>query len=350
MKRVTPEGVRFFEQVMERIEALPGVLSVSTQGRVMPKPFRIIGQSAPPLRERPWVPYCEVSPGLFRTLEVPLLKGRLLTDEDIAESPWVVVINETMERRFFPEGDAIGQSVQLTIASGGAGLTIDEDRPREIVGVVGDIRHWGPRGDPPPVMYGSFRQHVWEYPGGHYLAHLWKDLVIRTAGEPGSLARQLQQIVAEVDRDQAVFDIKTADQQLSDSVAFQRFWMQLFGIFAILAVMLAAVGIYGVMSYSVRQRTHEMGVRMALGAKRGDVMKLVIWQGLKLTVVGLAIGIGASFWLTKLIARFLYGVSPGDPLTFAVVCAVLVAVSLTASFIPARGATRVNPVVALRYE
>jgi putative ABC transport system permease protein len=349
-KRVTPQVVHFFDQVVERAEALPGVRSVSTQGVLWPRAFRIIGQAPRPLRERPRAPFCEISPGFFRTLQVSLLKGRLLTDEDVNESPWVAVINESMERKFFPEGNALGQSLQLTIVSGGAAGTIDEDRPREIVGVVGNIRHWGPRGDPPPVIYSSFRQHVWEYPGGLYGSHLWKDLVIRTAGESGRMGQELPRIVAEVDPTQAVFDIQTADQELSDSVAFQRFWMSLFGILAALAVLLAAVGIFGIMSYSVRQRTHAIGVRMAVGAERRDVVRLVIWQGLKLTLLGLAIGLGASFWLTKLIARFLYGVDPTDPMTLALVSILLMVVAVAAAAIPARWASRVDPVVALRYE
>jgi putative ABC transport system permease protein len=164
------------------------------------------------------------------------------------------------------------------------------------------------------------------------------------------LAGAVQRIVAEVDKDQAVFDIQSLEQAISSWVAPQRFWMRLFGIFAGLAVLLAAIGIYGVISYSVSQRTHEIGVRMALGAERNDVLKLVLRQGLKLALIGVAIGIAGSFALTRLIAQFLYGVKATDPMTFAAVALLLTAVALAASYIPARRATKVDPLVALRHE
>jgi len=199
-------------------------------------------------------------------------------------------------------------------------------------------------------MYGSYFQRPWEYPGGGYIAHLWKDLVIRTETDPMSFAAAVRRIVAELDKDQAVFDVMSMEQAFSEYVAPQRFWMRLFGIFAALAVFLAVVGIYGVMSYSVSRRTHEIGVRMANGAQSRDVLKLVVGHGLRLTLIGVAIGVAGSFALTRLIARFLYEVKPTDPLTFAAVSIVLTAVALAASYIPARRASKLDPMAALRHE
>jgi putative ABC transport system permease protein len=354
-KRVTPQGVIFFQQVLERLRALPGVVSASVSHMAPPgftpfHTFRIAGPSAQPPGRPLGAGYSEVSPDFFHTLRIPLLKGRYLSERDVEGSPWVVVINETMARRIFPDEDPIGRLLHVKIRGGSSVLTVEEDRPREIVGVVGDVRQWGPRGDPPPIMYGSYRQHVTDYPGGGYTVHLRKDLLIRTVSDPMSLAGTVSKIVAQVDKDQAVFGIKSVEQDLSDSLATQRFWMRLFGIFAGLAVILAAVGIYGVMSYVVSRRTHEIGVRMAMGAKRGDVLKLVVGQGLKLTLIGVAIGIAGGLAMTRLVRSFLYEVKPTDPLTFAAVSLVLAAVALAACYIPARRATKVDPMVALRHE
>jgi putative ABC transport system permease protein len=355
MKRVTPQGAVFFQQTLERIETLPGVVSAGISTMAPPswvpfRTFKIAGAPALPPRRQPRAGYCEVSPNYFRTLQIPLRKGRLLTERDVEGSPWVVVTNEAFAKRFFPDEDPIGKLLHLKILGGSSGISIDEDRPRQIVGVVGDVRQWGPRGDPFPIMYGSYRQHVWEYPGGLYSGHLWKNFVIRTASDPLKLIASVQRIVAQADKNQVVFNFESMEQRLSDVLAPQRFWMRLFGIFAGLAVILAAIGIYGVMSYSVSQRTHEIGIRMALGADRGDVLRLVMKRGLVLALIGVAIGIGGVLALTRLISGFLYGVTATDPVTFAAVALVLIGVALLASYIPARRAIKVDPLVALRYE
>jgi putative ABC transport system permease protein len=295
------------------------------------------------------VQYCEVSPGFLETLKIPLLKGRYLSEQDVESSPWVVVINEAMAQDLFPDEEPLGKSLRMSLAARGAG-TVVEERAREIVGVVGNVKRWSLKWGQRPLMYGSHEQHIWEYPGGRYQAHLRKDFVVRTATNPMSLARNIQRIVAEVDPGQTVYNIRTMEQALSEMLAPERFWMQLYGIFAAFAVILAAVGIYGVMSYSVTQRTHEFGVRMAVGAHKADVMKLVIKQGLKLTVIGLAIGIGAGIGLTRLISSYLYGVTATDPLTFLAVTVLLTGVTVAACGVPARRAVKVDPLVALRYE
>ncbi len=281
---------------------------------------------------------------------VPLLKGRAISDRDIEGAPWVVVVSESFARRFFPNEDPIGKVLYLTLVAFGANLEVAEDHPREIIGVVGDVKFRGPRGQPAQAIYGSYRQHPGEYPGGFYSFHLWKKLILRTATDPTSLAGAIQRIVAEMDKDQVVYDTMTMEEKVSEFVVQPRFWMRLFGIFAGLAVFLAMVGIYGVMSYLVSRRTHEIGVRMAMGADRRQVLKLVVGQGLKLAVVGVTLGIGGSLALTRLVAQYLYEVKPTDPLTFVAVALALTVVALGAAYIPARRATKVDPIVALRYE
>jgi putative ABC transport system permease protein len=355
LKRVTSQGLPFFEQVLERIRALPGVVSASTAGPAPPgngwrHNVEIVGQEPQAEGNKFRADYCEVSPGFFETLAIPLLKGRYLNAQDVESSTWVVVINETMAKQFFPNDDPVGKSLRLSMPAWSMQGDVDGGRPREIVGVVGDVKRWSVRRGQRPLMYSSHNQHVWEYPGGQYSSHLRKDFGIRTATNPMSLARDVRRIVAEVDPSQTVYDTRTMEQALAEMLAPERFLMQLYGIFAAFAVILAAVGIYGVMSYSVSQRTHEFGVRMAVGAQKADVLTLVIKHGLKLTVIGLAIGLGASYWLTSLVSGYLYGVTPADPFTLAAVSIVLLAVTLAACYIPARWATKVDPLVALRHE
>jgi putative ABC transport system permease protein len=311
--------------------------------------IEIVGEAAPADVKSLRVPYCEASPDFFKTLELPLLKGRLLNDRDGESSTWVLVVNEAMAKQFFPNEDPIGKSLNLSMQHGAGGV-VKEGQPREIVGVVGNIKRWSVKWDRRSLMYGSQRQRIREYPGVFYSTHLRKDLVIRTAASPISLAREVQRIVAEVDPDQTVYDTRTMEQALAEMLAPERFWMQLYGIFATLVVILAAVGIYGVMSYMVRRRTHEIGVRMALGAQKGKVLRLVILQGLKLAFFGLVVGLAASYWLTSLISGSLYGVTPTEVTTIVAVSALLVGVAFVASYFPARWATKVDPLVALRHE
>ncbi len=355
MKTVTPQGDAFFREVLERIHAIPGVVSVGISHLappsrdVQPVTFTIIGRPVPPSRRQPQVRYNEVSAGYFRSLEIPLVKGRNLTERDTERSPWVVVINETMARRYFPNEDPIGKLVMTTMHGGGVNVQV-EDRLREIVGVVGDVRHMGFGSNTFPIMYGSYLQHGPDYPAGTYTYHLWKSITVRTAGDPMNLVVSLQKVVADVDKDQALFGTQSMESGLADSVAFPRFHMHLFGIFGGLGLVLAAVGIYGVTSYLVAQRTHEIGVQMALGARRGDVLRVVIGRGLGATIIGLSVGIAASLALTRLISGFLFGVKATDPLTYSVVALVLATVAMVACYLPARRATKVDPMVALRHE
>jgi len=351
IRRVTPQVESFFRDALERIEKLPGVEAAGMtsalpgRGYQEPREFTIVGRPAPSLREKPATGYTEISPNYFQVMQIPLLKGRNLSDRDNAGAPWVAVVNEAMARQFWPKEDPVGQQVHLSIDQG-----MEEDRPRQIVGVVGDVRQYPSQEKPDPVLYVSFLQHPIEYPGGRANSHLRKTLVIRTKTDPAGLTAGVRRVVAEIDEDQPVYEVLSAEQLLASSVSPSRFYMRLFGTFATLALILASAGIYGVMSYVVAQRKHEIGVRIALGAHRRDVLRLVLKQGMKLTLAGLAIGLAGSYGLTRFIASQLYGVTPTDPLTFTGVSLLLAAVGVLAIYFPARRAAQVDPMVALRSE
>jgi putative ABC transport system permease protein len=279
-----------------------------------------------------------VSPDYFKTIGIALDKGRALTDQDREGTPFVAVINETMARTFFAGQDPIGRRIKL----GG----LEAPFPwLSIVGVVGDVRHNGLETEAKLQMYVPYQQPP--LPDFNVTSMF---LAVRTSAEPSTLVAAVRREVAVLDKDQPVADIKTMNERLDESSAPRRFNMLLLAIFAALALMLAAVGIYGVMSYSVTQRTHEIGVRVALGARSGDVLKLIVGQGMLLALIGVGLGLAGAFALTRLMTSLLFGVSPSDPLTFVCVALVLSAVALFACLIPARRATRVDPMVALRYE
>ena len=330
----------FYRELIRRVETLPGVISaavatnlpltetgnsvgVSIEGRADPAPDRV-----------PIVITRIISPRYFETMGIPLLKGRAFAEEDKAESPAVVVLSETTARKFWPGEDALGKHIKI-------GPTNSPNRWLTVVGVVKDVRQFELVVEPKPQMYLPFTQANFFEP---------RALVVKTNLEPLSLAATVRKTVWEIDKDQPVSDIASMETIVSESVARQRFSMMLLGIFAGLALVLAAVGIYGVMSYSVAQRTREIGIRMALGAQRTDVLKLTIGQGLRLVVTGVAIGLAAAFVLTRVMATLLFGVSATDPMTFVTISFVLVSVAVLASYIPALRATRVDPMFALRYQ
>jgi putative ABC transport system permease protein len=312
--------------------------------------FSVLGHPAPAPENRPQAGYAEASAGIFKTLKIPLLKGRYIDEHDTPSAPWVIVVNDTFVKKFFPNEDPIGQQILLRYDP----YPVDESRPRQIVGVVGDVKQFGLGNQTPPFIYASYLQQPDVLPGGVTRAHLHQALVIRAASGllrgGTSLGETVKNTVAEVDPDQPVTNIMTMNEVLSSSVGDSRFFMRIFAIFAGVAVMLAIVGIYGVMSYSVNERLHEIGIRMALGAQKGDVLGLVTRLGLKLTGIGVGIGIVLAFALTRLISSLLYGVKPSDPLTYAAVSIGLGLVAMLACLIPAKRATKVDPMVALRYE
>jgi len=353
MERASPRVTAFYKQLLERVSALPGVESAgSITGLPMrfseQYSFSILGHSTPLPDQRPRAGYNEVTPGLFRTLKIPLKEGRYLDEHDTAAAPWAVVVNETFVRRFFPNEDPIGKQILLRYDP----YPVDQERSRLIVGVVGDVKHWGLAEPAPPFVYASHFQQPEVYPGGAIVAHLWQDLAIRAVPgtRPEDLATPVRKIVADLDRDQPVTDVRTMDQILSQSLSGAKFATRLLGLFAAVAVLLAVMGIYGVLSYFVNQRTREIGIRVALGADPTNVLRLVTKLGLKLALLGVAIGAALALGLARVISNILFAVKPTDPTTYGAVAATLIAVALLACFIPGRRATRVDPAVSLRYE
>jgi putative ABC transport system permease protein len=337
------EGVhqtQFFQQAVMRLNRLPGVRSASL---VLPLPldgdeidtsFDIEGRHAA-RADQPRTNYSWTEPGYFRTLGIPLLRGRDFTERDDLKAAPVVIINETLARNFFPGRDPIGLRIKPGISNG-----YKESPMREIVGVVGDVKLNGLTAPAGPQVYVPLAQS----PLGSMI------VVVHTEIDPLSVAPTVRREVAAMDKDLPIYGVKTLDQYLGESVAQSRFDTSLVGIFAALALALAAVGLYGVVSYSATQRTHEIGVRVALGAQKGDVLELVVGQGFKLALIGVAIGIAGALMLTRFLSSLLYGVRPTDPLTFIAVSMILTSVALMAGYIPARRATKVDPLVALRYE
>jgi putative ABC transport system permease protein len=353
MEKTSPLVNQFFRGLLEKASALPGVESagfISALTGSDGATFSILGRPAPPPDKTLGTGLDEVSPSLFHVLKIPLKKGRYLNEQDASGAPWALVINEAFARHFFPNEDPVGQQLLIHYRS----YRVDEPQPRRIVGIVGDVKAYGLRNRTPDLIYECFFQQPAAFPGGTALDHIHQDLAIRTAsplaGRESELAGSIKTIVAEVDPDQPVTEIQSVDRMLSDSIDDSRFYMRLMEIFAAIAVLLAAVGIYGMMAYFVSERTREIGIRIALGAQRSNVLGMVAKLGLKLTLIGIAIGIALAIGLTRLISKLLFGVSATDPITFAAVAVVLAGVALLACYIPARRATKVDPMVALRYE
>jgi putative ABC transport system permease protein len=348
MKRVTAQTPLFYRQVKERLAAIPGVRSAAVASAANPQPFRVVGQPDPPREQQPQASMQEVGPDYFETLGISLLKGRLIDERDRESTQWVAVVNETLARNIFPDDDPLGKLLHLRF--GGASVERDDEQPRLIVGVVTDVKNWGPAQRPMPAIYTSDQQHQWEYPSGASSIHLQKTLYVRTSQEPSSIATSVRQVVSEVDRDQAVLDLMPETQRLEMQIGRWRFFRNLYGIFAALAMVLAVVGIYGLMSYSVAERRHEFGIRMALGAERSNVLRQVLGQGLVLSLGGIGIGIVAGFGLTRFLSNLLFEVKAQDPLTFLAVSLVMMAVGLLSCYVPARRATTVDPADVLRTE
>jgi putative ABC transport system permease protein len=321
----------FFQQLLPRMEAVPGVQSVGAASSVFltdassTTEFTIEGRPTRTDDERIQVPLDAVTANYFKVMGIPLLKGREFDDRDAIGSPLVVIVNDTFARRFFPDEDPIGKR----IVYGEPNSPNPADTHRS--GYDKEVRAetFQPQNQEPDVAL---------------------TIVARTAFNPSSFATALRDQVWSINKDQPVFSIKTMDETLSEMTSQRRFNMLLLSVFAAVALILASVGIYGVTSYSVTQRTHEIGVRMALGAEGRDVMKLILGQAMILTFLGLAIGLTAALFLTRLMSSLLYGVTATDPLTFGFISLILAIVAVVACFVPARRATKVDPMVALRYE
>jgi len=339
------------EQATDRIQALPGVqvaacsLLLPLEGEI-DLPFAIEGRQ--PQLSGKWEgdeQWRFVSPGYFEALRIPLLRGRYFTRTDTASAGHSVIVNEAFARKFFANDDPLGK--QLVIGKGLGGEFEEPDR--QIIGIVGSVTEVRQAEGMVPVMYvpqAQITNGVTKLAGG-LLPLSW---VIRTTAEPLSIAQLVRQQLESLDAGLAPSHITTMQQVIAESNTRQNFNTLLLSVFALLALLLAAVGIYGLMSYSVQQRTQEIGIRMALGANRGRVMQLVLRQGLVLAVVGTVIGLAAAFGVTRLLGRFLFGVKAGDPIAFSLVAVVLIAVTLLAGLVPAMRATRVDPMLALRQE
>ncbi len=334
----------FFEQAAARVSALPGVERVALAS-VLPLengPDILFDIEARSEARQPGEPldadFRVISPAYFEALRIPLVRGRAFSASDSASAEPVAIINQVMASTYWPSQDPIGEYIWIGKPMGPANA---EPGPRRIVGIVSDIHETTLAEPPTPTMYMPYAQRP-------------KDneacFVIRTLQTPLASVPEVRRAVQEVDPDLPLAEIKTMAQVLSTSLTDWRFHAILLGAFGSVALFIAAIGIYGVVSYSVAQRTHEIGVRVALGAERNDVLKLVVGQGAKLTMVGVAIGTAGALALTRSLASILYGVKPTDPLTFVLVPLLLIAVALLASYIPARRATKVDPMVALRYE
>jgi putative ABC transport system permease protein len=326
----------FHRRAVERIREVPGVKSAALvrglpfSGNGGSTTFVLPDRPLPEKGEEPKALLNTATPGYFETIGIPLLKGRDFNEQDSSKTTPVVIINKTMAKQYWPDEDPIGKQVQILAVK----ITAT------IIGVVGDAKQFGLSEELSPQVYASYNQN----PG------IFATIVVRTAVEPMSLSEAVKKAVWSVDKDQPMWKIRTVEYLLERNVASDRFVMTLMAAFAFLALLLTAIGIYGVLSYSVSQRTQEIGIRMALGALQKDVLRMILGQAAKLTLIGLVIGIVGAFGLTRLMSSLLYGVSPTDPIVFAGIAILLFAVAMLACYLPARRATRVDPMIALRYE
>ena len=342
-KYAKPEARRvFYDEMLRRVQELPGIesaamitfLPLSSSG--INFSFSVEGQTSPSDMKLPFALYRVVSPDYFRTMSIPLQRGRFFDAHDSYDSQAVIMISRQLAEQFWPGQDPTGKRLKIG--------PVDSPNPwLTVVGVVGDVRQAGLYGDPRMDLYAPYAQERRAFVSP-------RDLILRTKGDAASVVASVRQAVWSVDKDQPVSDVRTMDQVFAAAISQERFQALLLGLFAALALVLACVGLYGVISYSVAQRTHEIGVRMALGARPQDVLRLVLRQGMGLTIVGLVVGIAVGLLVTRVLTDLLFGVTARDPLTFVGVPALLLLVAFFACYIPARRATRIDPLVALRYE
>jgi putative ABC transport system permease protein len=330
---------QFYRQMLAEVRNLPGVKSAGAvsvlpmSGGGSSRTFTIEGRELAPGQQAPHGDSWAATSDYFKTMTIPLVKGRYFTEGDTATAPGVAIVDEELARKFWPNEDPVGKRISFEGPD-------DKPRWREIVGVVGHVKNRGLDGESRPQFYFPHQQ----LPQGSMY------LVVQSAGDPTSLTAAVRGAIQKVDKDLPVFRVTTMERMVEDSLAQRRFSMLLLGIFASVALVLAVVGLYGVMSYTVTQRTHEIGIRMALGASTRDILKMVVGHGMLLAVIGVGLGVGASFLLTRAMTSLLFNVSATDPVTFVSISLLLVVVAFLASYLPARRAMRVDPMLALRYE
>jgi predicted permease len=349
LMNATPDAIRAaFREFDNSISSIPGVEGVSQTWGALPLgsddefTFWFEGQPEPASQSQMnWAIDYIVEPGYLKAMGIPLLRGRFITQGDNEHSARVVVVDDVFARKLFPNGDPVGKRIQSKLLGG----------PAEIVGVVGHVKQWGLASDdaenvrmqiyiPCMQMTDPFIRMM---PSG-------SSMIVRARNAGSGLLESIRRVSQQTSSEQVIFGAQTMDSVIADSLSDRRFSMILLGVFAALALLLASIGIYGVISYVVGLRTHEIGVRMALGARPLDILRLILAGAGRLALIGVAIGLMLALSLTRLMANLLYGVGPRDPLTFIAVPGVLISVALLASYLPARRATRVNPIEALRYE
>jgi putative ABC transport system permease protein len=350
---VTPQSERFFDQLLERVRALPGVTRAGVISRlpmdVWSHPFVIVGRPSPEPGKEPLADLNEVDAQALDTLGIRLLRGRMVQERDTASTPWVAVINKTFADRHFPGQDPLAQAIRISIGPAGDGA-VPEPQPRQIVGVVADVTYPSFSSEKPAAVYIPFRQHLSQYGREDEWMHTRKVLAVRTAVDPLTLVRPVQDALAQVDRDQAAHDFMTMEQRVasSPSVTNSRFFASLFTAFGIMAILLAMVGVYGVMSWVVGQRTTEFGIRMALGARARDVVAMLLAQSLKPIVLGVVLGVAGGFGLSRALNSLFWRMTIADPLVLGAISILMLAVALTAAWVPVHRVTRIDPQRALR--
>jgi predicted permease len=337
-----------YRQLHDNLASVPGVRAVSLSGGSIPfmgdddRLFWIEGQARPANdKDMNWTLRYAIEPGYLEAMTIPLKRGRFLTPQDDERSPFVAVIDESFANRYFPHQDPIGKHINIK------GI----DKPLEIVGVVGHVKQWGLDADDKETLHAQFYspfmqiadKDMQQTTGG-------VNVMLRFAGSQQAALDSIRRAVTAMNNEQFLFDVQTFDEIISKALAAQRFSIILLGVFAGLALLLASVGIYGVISYVVGERTHEIGIRLALGADRLHILRLILGRGGILAMAGIGLGLICALALTRLMASLLYGVRSTDPLTFAGVAILLTLVALAACYIPARRASKVDPMVALRYE
>jgi len=337
--RTPAQSSSYYQSLIERLRALPAVTAVgattalpmSDVGVDFDRPYWPEGKEDPG-GAAPKAAVRMVTPDYFKTMGIPVQAGRAFSEEDRSETPPVMIVNETLARQIWPGNDAVGKRLMIYFNRG--------RYPYEIIGVVGDVKHYGLKSQPHPEVFFAHAQDP----------YLIMNVVVRTSADPQQLGQILAREVLKLDSAQPARSIVSMNQLMSRSLSPDRFSMLLLGVLAAIALVLATVGIYGIMAYTVSQRTHEIGIRMALGARPQDVLRLVVGQGMRLTAIGVALGLAAAFALTRVMASLLFGVSATDAATFGGTALLLTGVAFLACYIPARGASRVDPMIALRHE